>query len=289
MKKIKKFFMKHRKVIFSIVIIAVIALCLSRFNIETVAEHDKRIADSKEPPVVIIEETGSTEESEETVAPSENDSKITPSEPDNEEGEDGENAEEAPTTTEQPEDESGKTDSEITHIPTATPVLMEKPETGITTVSPTISPTELPTKIPTKIPTKTPAATPGENEKKDEYISVAFKIGCEKVLGDDALKTEAEIPEDGIWFSGNIKVKDGSSVYQVLKAVCEAKNIKYVNESGENSAYISSIGGLKAFECGKESGWKYKVNGNAPNVGSSDYYLSEGDYCEWYYVKNIMD
>ncbi len=278
--------MAYRKIVFSVAVIAAIVLGLSMLDIETVAEHEKKLAESDEPPIVIIEDdTGVAEAPEIQGTPEAVEPEVHPTESEENAWTDDGKDKTTSTPTLQPDKGEGKGDVTVTAVPTSTPVLTDKPNPGITTAVPTV----MPTKKPTKRPTNTPAATPAESEKKEEYISVTFKIGCENVLGDEALKTDAVIPEDGIWFDGKIKVKSGSNVYQVLKAVCEAKNIKYVNESGESSAYISSIGGLKAFECGKESGWKYKVNGYIPNVGSSDYYLSDGDCCEWYYVKNIME
>ncbi len=38
-----------------------------------------------------------------------------------------------------------------------------------------------------------------------------------------------------------------------------------------NSYYVEGIGNLYEFDCGKESGWMYKVNGRFPNYGCSSY------------------
>ena len=48
-------------------------------------------------------------------------------------------------------------------------------------------------------------------------------------------------------------------------------------------AYIRGINNLYEYDCGSVSGWMYKVNGDFPNVGCSDYKLSEGDSIEFLY------
>jgi len=48
--------------------------------------------------------------------------------------------------------------------------------------------------------------------------------------------------------------------------------------------YVKGIGGLYQFDCGSESGWMYSVNGRTPNVGASNYQVSNGDAIVFYYV-----
>lgn len=50
------------------------------------------------------------------------------------------------------------------------------------------------------------------------------------------------------------------------------------------SYYVEGINHLYEFDCGKESGWTYKVNGWYPNYGSSEYSLKNGDSIVWYYT-----
>ena len=57
----------------------------------------------------------------------------------------------------------------------------------------------------------------------------------------------------------------------------------------KHGAYISEIAGLKEKQCGKYSGWKYKVNGVVPGVACSSYELHENDVIEWYYAANYSD
>ena len=41
---------------------------------------------------------------------------------------------------------------------------------------------------------------------------------------------------------------------------------------------------LASASCGTGSGWRYKVNGEYPDVGASKYVLSDGDTVEWVYT-----
>ncbi len=104
----------------------------------------------------------------------------------------------------------------------------------------------------------------------DEKITVSF-----------ALKTHEES-----WIDAReVKVSKGSSVGELFVQVLEEEDrLSYVNQEG----YISSVtkGGktLAARDLGKNSGWKYMVNGVSPAVGMNDKKLSDGDEVVWYYV-----
>ena len=48
--------------------------------------------------------------------------------------------------------------------------------------------------------------------------------------------------------------------------------------------YLAMAGGLREFDGGDMSGWMYRVNGNLPNLGISEYALSDGDQISIFYV-----
>lgn len=50
--------------------------------------------------------------------------------------------------------------------------------------------------------------------------------------------------------------------------------------------YVKGINGIKEFDYGPNSGWKYKVNGLIPALASSDYVLKENDTVQWYYISD---
>lgn len=122
-------------------------------------------------------------------------------------------------------------------------------------------------------------------ESTYEYILVHITITCSKAVGHKDLNTSADIPENGIFLDKDIAVKSGSSVYDALITALKDNNINYT----ENSGYITGINNLNEKECGKYSGWKFRVNNVYPNVGCSGYTLSDGDNILWGYVLSHTD
>lgn len=66
------------------------------------------------------------------------------------------------------------------------------------------------------------------------------------------------------------------SVFDVLMRFCKSQKI-IVNYSDNIEKYIQGINGVSEFSCGPASGWKYYVNGHAPEKSSDNYTLSDGD------------
>lgn len=87
------------------------------------------------------------------------------------------------------------------------------------------------------------------------------------------------------WYSGTAEVKEGSTVYQLLKKAAEANNIEV---AGLEKGYVRSMSyngqTFSEFDKGKSSGWLYYVNGELPLVGITDYVLSDGDKVEFLYT-----
>ena len=52
--------------------------------------------------------------------------------------------------------------------------------------------------------------------------------------------------------------------------------------------YLAMAGGLREFDGGNMSGWMYRVNGNLPNLGMSEYALSDGDQISIFYVTSYQ-
>ena len=109
-----------------------------------------------------------------------------------------------------------------------------------------------------------------DDASKDDSITVSF-----------TLKTH-----QATWIrKHNVTVDEDATVADVFyQALDGREGFDYVDENG----YISSItwNGTtwSQFDAGRNSGWKYKVNGVAPNVGMRERYLEDGDEIVWYYV-----
>lgn len=131
-------------------------------------------------------------------------------------------------------------------------------------------------------PQTTPEVPTAQPEQ--EYIAVTVRIVCDNILNHPDLNTTASIPDNGTFCDARTVVKKGETVLDALKAVCADHNISYVNKGSDKNAYISAIGDLKEKECGKYSGWKFKVNGIVSGKSCGNHKLEENDVIEWYYV-----
>lgn len=132
-----------------------------------------------------------------------------------------------------------------------------------------------------------------ENEDKEEStaddISVSVTIKCDNLNGKTDIKSNVTIPEDGIILDNIMTdVEDGTTVYSVLKKVCDSNEISLVCSGSERkqTIYIISIADIAEKICGDKSGWMFSVNGEEPSVGASAYEVKDGDVILWYYVTN---
>ena len=95
------------------------------------------------------------------------------------------------------------------------------------------------------------------------------------------------IPKDGtVLPKTQVSFAEGDTVFDVLQKVCAAANLQleYSYTPIYKSSYIEGINHLYEFDCGPESGWMYKVNGQSPNYGCSAYKLENGDDIIWCYT-----
>lgn len=117
-----------------------------------------------------------------------------------------------------------------------------------------------------------------------------IQIQCKSILNNmDKLKEGKNryVPSNGVILTtSKVEFKEGDTAYDVTRRACSATGIQieasYAPVYG--SYYVEGINHLYEFDCGKMSGWMYKVNGWAPNYGSSEYKLKNGDSIVWYYT-----
>lgn len=135
---------------------------------------------------------------------------------------------------------------------------------------------------------KRPVAT--STAKPQEKITCTIQIRCDSLVANKN-KIDSElwkyIPSNGmILTETKITVDKGTSAYDALNQVCKAKNIAMDSEytAMYKSYYVKGIGHLYEKQAGDMSGWIYKVNGKAPNKGSSSFILSDGDSITWAYT-----
>ena len=149
---------------------------------------------------------------------------------------------------------------------------------------------------------KSGSSKAGKSDKKpssdkaaeDEKITVSIQIRCDNLSNDmSKLTDEAKapyVPSNGVILTKTeYKCEKGTTVYDVLYAVCRNHNIhiesSYTPVYG--SYYIEGINHLYEFDGGSESGWMYRVNGRYPDYGCSSYKLKDGDSIVWAYTCNL--
>ncbi len=78
---------------------------------------------------------------------------------------------------------------------------------------------------------------------------------------------------------------DGATVYHAFVKGCSENNLKY---EGADKGYVSSISKgdktLAEFGAGKNSGWLYKLNGEAPLLGIRECAIKNGDSIQFFYT-----
>lgn len=159
-----------------------------------------------------------------------------------------------------------------TPTPSPTPAASANPE-----------PTAKPTAAPTSAPTPSPTAT-----VETVKLSIRCPLALQSSELDDAIR--AVLPDSGVILAETeIEPEAGESAWSLLQRVCREQGIALEADwtPAYNTAYVRGVGHLYEFDCGRGSGWIYRVNGAVPNVGCSSYTLQPGDTVEWLYTCNF--
>ena len=127
---------------------------------------------------------------------------------------------------------------------------------------------------------------------QDNESSCTILISCKTAVTCPSLKksTRSVLPDDGIVLARvSCGFSEGESVFDVLKRVCKNNKIHldFSSTPVSGGAYIRGIANLYEFDCGSISGWMYKVDGEFPSVGCSEYKLTEGCNIEFLYSCNL--
>lgn len=147
--------------------------------------------------------------------------------------------------------------------------------------------------------TKAPSQKTTETKKEQQINSseeinkktvCTISVNCSSVLDnieDLVPEKKGIIPKDG-WMLKPQKIEfdEGETAFDVLSRVLKKEKIhfEFVKTPAYNSVYVEGIGNLYEFDCGPSSGWQYKVNGEVPMVGSSQYVLKDGDTVEYIFT-----
>ncbi len=119
-------------------------------------------------------------------------------------------------------------------------------------------------------------------------ITCSIEIECKKVLNNmDNLKAGHEefVPADGIIMSTRtVTIDNGDTAYDALKAACSKSGVTINAQNSVYGIYVKGFNNIDEFDCGKQSGWVYTVNGSSPPKSCDKYTVSQGDSIIFSYV-----
>lgn len=159
-----------------------------------------------------------------------------------------------------------------------------------TTAKPSTTKTQTTTKTTTEATTKKKkvTATKVKKKKKTDTVTCTVTVECKSILDhmDDLKEGHEEfVPDDGYIIKDyTYKAKKGYTAYDALKGACKNNDIKLTAKSTSYGIYISGINNLDEFDCGKQSGWMYSVNGIMPNTTCENVSVDDGDSIVFTYV-----
>lgn len=127
------------------------------------------------------------------------------------------------------------------------------------------------------------------SESEEERLVCTLSVNCRNAVGKESGKESILRPDGVIFAEQEVDFFENESVFDVLLREMKKNKIhlEFVNTPIYNSAYIEGIGNLYEFDLGELSGWMYKVNGQFPNYGCSEYKLKKGDRIEWVYTCDL--
>lgn len=137
-----------------------------------------------------------------------------------------------------------------------------------------------------------PAETPAAAEEPETH-TCTLEIRCDTVVDTSKLENEAVIPyipSSGVILeTTEAAFTPGENVFEVLKRVTREQGIQmeFREDALYSGAYIEGINYLYEFDGGTLSGWMYKVNGQFPNYGCSQYTVEDGDEIVWMYTCDL--
>ena len=144
------------------------------------------------------------------------------------------------------------------------------------------------TKTQTTTKKKKVTATKVKKKKKTDTVTCTVTVECKSILDHmDELKEGHEefVPSDGYIIKNyTYKAKAGYTAYDALKSACNNNDIKLTAQKTSYGVYISGINNLDEFDCGKQSGWMYSVNGIMPNTTCENVTVDDGDSIVFTYV-----
>ena len=130
-----------------------------------------------------------------------------------------------------------------------------------------------------------------EYSTKVEKRYVTISIRCDTILNnmDKFNMDKKDYINNGVILSSTkIELAESDkTVFDILYRVTRGKRIPIDYSGNKESAYIKGINHIYEFDCGKQSGWMYRINGIFPNYGVGHYKLNGGENIEVLYTCDL--
>lgn len=126
--------------------------------------------------------------------------------------------------------------------------------------------------------------------KADAIGSCELQIRCDSILAhrDELQKGKDKyLPEDGMLLARqDVDLFEGETAFDVLRRVCAERGLQleYDYTPVYDAYYVEGIGNLYERDCGRMSGWLFKVDGTFPNLGPSKLAVEPGQFVEWVFT-----
>lgn len=181
------------------------------------------------------------------------------------------------------------TSSETTESILGTSEELENSEVGETPIE-----SENSADIPNELTKQTEIQViPEIKETEDTAKYITLSVSAKTLLDKKDLMNQEKVelvPKDGwIFPAQKVEFYEGESAFNVLLREMKKNKIhmEYVMTPIYNSNYIEGIGNLYELDCGELSGWMYAVNDLAPNLGTTNYILNDGDVVKLLYTCDL--
>lgn len=118
-------------------------------------------------------------------------------------------------------------------------------------------------------------------------ITCTVTVECKEILNNMSSLKEGheDYISDGVFINNcSITLLNGATAYDAVKTACTQYGISMNVQTTSFGKYIVGFNGIDEFDCGKQSGWVYTVNGKSPPKSSDKYPVSNGDKIVYSYT-----
>lgn len=129
-------------------------------------------------------------------------------------------------------------------------------------------------------PPSSPSASPAPSSAKPAETSPPAKEASRTIT----LSIVGNAEWGSVLAPQEVELRKNDTVADLLIRTLKAHKLAYDTSGSGALFYVAGIDGLFEFDDGPTSGWKFKVNGKAADVGAGAFEPKAGDRVEWIYA-----